>query len=177
MKLLAAFLLVLSCAGALAAGDEVYRYVDADGLVHYTDRAPERNAKPLAMRPPPGVRAAGKARFYSPEALREAARFAVRVESPTPDERFATGRPPTLVAASVMPGLVKGFRLIYQVDGRNLPATPSDQLSIALTPLSEGSHEVRVILLDPAGREVARSETSRFELGTKTRHQSAPKKN
>lgn len=177
MKVSAAFVLVFLSAAALAAGDEVYRYVDADGVIHYTDRAPERNAKPLPMRPLAGAKTAVKARFYSPEALREAARFAVRVESPTPGERFAAERPPSVIAASVMPGLVKGFRLVYQVDGRAALAAPSDQLSIVLTPLSEGAHEALVILLDPTGREVARSDVSRFELSPKTERNFAPKRN
>ena len=75
-----------------------------------------------------------------------------------------------------MPGLVKGFRLVYQIDGRALQAAPSDQLSMTLTPLSDGTHEALVILLDPAGREVARSEASRFQLGPKTERGGAPKK-
>src|SRR3546814_12802767 len=92
-----------------------------------------------------------------PEALREAARFSVRVESPTPGERLDSGATPIIAAASVMPALVSGFHLVYQVDERAVTAQPVDALSIALPPLDPGVHELRVVLLDAQGRELARA--------------------
>lgn len=151
------------CATAARADGEVYRYVDADGVVHYTDRAPDRHAKPLRLRSGVTAPGAGRKTFYSPEALRQAARFAVRVESPTPGERIG-GAVPAIAAASVMPALVQGFRLVYQIDGHAATAAPVDALSIPLAPLPAGDHELVIILLDPHGRELARSPPSNFRV-------------
>lgn len=176
-------LLVSAAALPAAAGDPVYRYTDTNGIVHFTDRAPDRHAKPIRMAPLSGTAApagdkptSARAKvFYTPEALREAARFSVRVESPTPGERFAAGAAPTVAAASVMPGLVRGFRLVYQLDGRAITPQPVDALSVALKPLPAGSHELVVVLLDPAGKEIARSVESRFDVARPISDQSAPK--
>ncbi|MFT4046664.1 MAG: DUF4124 domain-containing protein [Solimonas sp.] len=159
-----------------AADEPVYRYVDADGVVHYTDRAPDRRARPIRLAPVPGSSASKKAAFYGPETLRQAVRFSVRVESPTPDQRLSSGNDPLVAAASVMPALVKGFHLVYQVDGHSVMAAPVDELSIALQPLTEGSHELQVILLDDRNHEVARSEASRFWIAPPQAAGGAPKK-
>jgi hypothetical protein len=168
--------LLIGFAAVAAADEAVYRYVDANGVVHYTDRAPDKHAKPIRLAPVSGPVPARKAGFYSPEALRQAARFAVRVESPTPDQRLPAGTAPLVAAASVMPALVKGFRLVYQIDGRSVTSAPVDALSIALQPLQAGSHELLVILLDEQNRELARSESSRFRVGPLTLARDAPKK-
>ncbi|WP_028080170.1 DUF4124 domain-containing protein [Solimonas soli] len=160
--------LLLGFVAAAAADEAVYRYVDAEGVVHYTDRAPDKHARPIRLAPlsgvSPGAGAGKRTVFYSPEALRQAARFAVRVESPTPDQRLPAKAAPLVAAASVMPALVSGFRLVYQVDGRSVTAAPVDALSIPLQPLPAGTHELQIILLDDHGRELARSEASRFRV-------------
>lgn len=160
---------------AAAAEDAVYRYVDADGVVHYTDRAPDRHAKPLHLGPISGATSKPPKTFYSPEALRQAARFSVRIESPTPGQRWGAGAQPLVLAASVMPALVSGFRLVYQVDGKSVSDAPVDTLSVTAT-LAPGEHELVVVLLDARGQEVARSETGRFEVGEVRLAASAPKK-
>lgn len=167
-------LLLCLFAAAAAADDAVYRYTDANGVTHYTDRAPDRHAKPIHLAPLSGPRPAQRQTFYTPEALRAAARFAVRVESPTPGERLDPAAAPMIAAASVMPALVTGFRLVYQVDERAVTAQPVEALSIVLPPLAPGGHELRVVLLDAQGRELARSPASSFEVGRTTVARDAP---
>jgi hypothetical protein len=161
-------------AAAAAADDAVYRYVDADGVVHYTDRAPDKHARPIHLAPVSGSRPTKKTVFYSPEALRAAARFAVRVESPTPDQRVEAGRAPVVAAASVMPALVQGFHLVYQVDGHAV-GSPVDALSVQLPVLEPGSHELLIVLLDGHGREVARSTPADFHIAGTKLASNAPK--
>jgi len=161
--------LLIGFAAVAAADDAVYRYVDADGVVHYTDHAPDKHARPIHLAPPSGPRPRTRKNsvFYSPEALRAAARFAVRVESPTPDQRVEPGTAPVVAAASVMPALVQGFHLVYQVDGR-ATGGPVDALSVQLPVLVPGPHELLIVLFDGHGQEVARSPATRFHVaGTK----------
>src|SRR3546814_20178229 len=72
-----ALILWLCLFAATAAADEaVYRDSDAKGVAHYTDRAPDRHARPIHLAPLSGPRPTQRSQtFYSPEALREAARF------------------------------------------------------------------------------------------------------
>lgn len=168
MRALSALLLCLPIA-LPAMADEIYREVRPDGSVHYTDRPADKRARPLRFGPAsgttPGKAARGGSAFYTPEMLKEAARFAVRVESPTPGQSHAAGRP-LIAAASVMPGLVQGFRLVYQVDGVAVHAAPVDELSFALPPMAAGTHELIVVLLNPQGQEVARSAPTEFRLAS-----------
>lgn len=169
MPLRLALLLPLALLSALPAvplaADEVYRVVRPDGTVVYTDQAPDRRAKPLRFGPISGSTPGGGRKppgFYSPEILRQAAKFVVRVESPTPGQVHRDGSV-LVAAASVMPGLVKGYSLVYQVDGRALTEAPSESLSLPLPPLAAGRHELVVVLLDPRRQEVARSEPTPFD--------------
>jgi hypothetical protein len=157
--------LILWCAAGTVLAEEIYRVVAADGSVHYTDRAPDKKAKPLNLGPVSGSSAPVKkaAAFYSPELLRQAARFAVRIESPTPGQKMQRDGQPLVAAVSVMPGLVRGFRLVYHLDGRPLTAQPVEDLSLPLPELAPGPHELQVVLLNAQGHEVARSELASFD--------------
>ncbi len=165
-------LLLLLLLPALACADEVYRYVAPDGSVHYTDKPPNRQAKPLKFETPSGTTPeapAGsgrrpQARFYSMAALQAAARFAVSVESPTPGEAITAGDRAIVGAASVMPGLVAGFRLQFLIDGKPATGEPVDALSVLLPELARGSHSLTVQLIDPQGRVKAVSDATDFTV-------------
>ena len=159
------FVSILMLVAATAAADEVYRSVDADGNVRFTDRPPDRHAKPLRLGTPSGVTPGDdkpRKRFYSAEALRAAARFAVTVESPTPGQMLRPGFDRGVAAASVMPGLVTGFGLMYFLDGKALTSKPIEELSLLLPELSPGDYRLSVAVIDAPGREVARSTETHF---------------
>lgn len=155
--------LLLAAHTPLASAAEVYRVVEPDGTVRYSDKPPHRQARPIRLPPLSGAAAQPGRKFYSAEALRAAARFAVSVESPTPGQRAIVGQP-LVAAASVMPGLVTGFRLVYLLDDRALSPSPIEELSLLLPALPAGDYTLRIVLLDPQGREVARSEASPFAV-------------
>ncbi|NKF21988.1 DUF4124 domain-containing protein [Solimonas marina] len=166
--------LALTATFVATAGEPVYRYIDADGVVHYTDRAPERNARPLKLEAPSGTTPSRPPAFYSAEALREAARFAVRIESPTPGERDVEAHG-AVAAASVMPGLVSGFHLVYQLDGKSLSPQPVDDLSVSMGALAPGRHTLVVVLLDDRGAERARSVPAVFDVPSASLANNAPR--
>ncbi|MES0874715.1 DUF4124 domain-containing protein [Sinimarinibacterium thermocellulolyticum] len=162
MRVLLAFVLLWS---GCAIADEVYRHVGLDGVVRYTDKPPDPHARPIQLEPLSGPVTAAKPRkrFYSPAALRAAARFAVSVESPTPGQVLRAGTR-MVAAASVMPGLVEGFSLRYLLDGRSVTPAPTDELSILLPDLAPGEYRLRIAVLDPRGQELARSEETVFRV-------------
>lgn len=157
-------MLLLVLSAAPAAADDVYREVGPDGAVRYTDRPQNKRAKPIQLPPLSGYTPGGKGQrtFYTPEALRAAARFAVSVESPTPGQVLRAGVDRAVAAANVMPGLVAGFRLIYLVDDRPITAQAVDELSVLMPAPDVGEHRLKVVVVDPAGREVARSNETSF---------------
>lgn len=160
------WLLPLGLLLAAAAGaGEVYRVVEPDGSVRYTDRPPHPHARPLQLGIASGTTPAGaRKRFYSVEALRSAARFAVSIEAPTPGQVLRPGIDRAVAAASVMPGLVSGFGLMYFLDGRALTDRPVDALSLLLPVLAPGEYRISAAVYDAQGREVARSAETPFSV-------------
>ncbi|HEY1075474.1 MAG TPA: DUF4124 domain-containing protein [Fontimonas sp.] len=159
-------LLALLLAGP-ALADEVYKQVQPDGSIRYTDKPPSKGAKPAKLPPLSGTIGAGASSpgarvFYTEEALREAARFAVSIESPTPGQEFRIGADRAVAAANVMPGLVTGFGLMYYLDGAAMTQAPVDKLSVLMPLMAAGPHKVSVAVLDARGREVARSAETDF---------------
>lgn len=163
-------LAVLALASAHPAGAQVYRYVDANGVIHYTDKPPEgTGAKPVPLpplqtykagaAPPPsafGSAPAKPAQSESAQAM-PSSRFGVTITSPTPEETFRDGSSDLSVAVSVMPGLVDGFGLIYYIDGAAFNREPLMQTSVSVGAMERGVHVFEVALVDRGGKEVARS--------------------
>lgn len=161
-----ALLVLILLFSPLVWADAIYREVQADGSVHFTDRPADKRARPMNLQLPPGSSSRpqkGAMPVNASELLRQAARYSVRVESPTPEQIHGNGHK-LVAAASVMPGLVKGFQLVYQVDGAAVTDAPVDQLSVVLPQMAAGLHTLVVVLLDPKGQEVARSSPTRFQL-------------
>jgi hypothetical protein len=159
-------LMTLLLAGP-ALADDVYKQVQPDGSIRYTDKPPSKGAKPARLPPLSGTISAtagtsGSRVFYTEEALREAARFAVSIESPTPGQELRIGADRAVAAANVMPGLVTGFGLLYFLDGAAMTAEPVDKLSVLMPLMAPGAHKVSVAVLDAKGREVARSAETSF---------------
>lgn len=154
-----------------APADEVYRQEQPDGSIRYTDKPPHKGAKPTQL-PLLSVTSTGNGKlsagssgakvFYTEEALRAAARFAVSIESPTPGQELRIGADRAVAAVNVMPGLVTGFGLMYYLDGAPMTADPVDSLSVLMPMMAPGPHRVSVAVLDARGREVARSADSSF---------------
>lgn len=145
----------------VAAAAPVYRYVDADGVVHYTDKPPTPDARPIELkpvqtvgsRPAPGEAAIPTAPG-NPPAAESAARIEVGITAPTADEtlRGDDGRlPVSLILGSPIPD---GAGLLYLLDGRAQNAAPTRALSFTMENVERGSHLIGARLVDRAGREL-----------------------
>jgi hypothetical protein len=152
----AALVLLLSLNAAASGSGAVYRTVDSNGRVHFSDQPPYKGAKPMII----GGIASGPAirKLDDPASARiiaRAPRFAVHFNAPTPGQIYR--EPAVNVAVSVMPGLAKGFGLIYRVDDKIQNSAPDDDIRTTLHNLGAGDHAITVSLISPDGRELARS--------------------
>lgn len=149
------------CLPSMAAAAPVYRYVDPDGVVHYTDKPPTPDARPIELkpvqtvgsRPAPGETVTSPAGVTAP-ASPAAARIEVGIASPAADEtlRGDDGRlPVSLILGSPIPD---GGGLLYLLDGRAQNATPIRALSFTMENVERGSHLIGARLVDSAGREL-----------------------
>lgn len=147
-------ILLLLCAPAMAAEDKVYRYVDADGVVHYTDKPPSKDAQPAQL---PKLQRITPDTLPATTATPKAAptRFQVSITSPAPEQTFRDHSQTLNVSASVQPALPSGYSLIYYLNGEPQPSLGG--LSAQFGPIYRGSHTVVAALMGPNGKEVARS--------------------
>ena len=150
--------LVLLLAVAPAAAEEVYKWVDKDGVVHYTDKPPSQNAKPAALPPLqtyPGNKLPDVGKLASPAPAAPPAKLDVQIMTPAPDETIRGAEAMVSIAVVVSPGLSGGQRLVYRVDGQPLGApTAATSQSVRL---ERGSHSLTVAVVDESGQELARS--------------------
>jgi hypothetical protein len=142
-------LLMLAGAATAADGDKVYRYTDANGVVHYTDKPPEKNAKPVNLpRLQTIPRSDVSKSLGATGGGREVTQFTVAFDSPTPDQVFREPGAAVPVSVNVMPGLIGGYGLLYSVNGKPINEAPSFSTSVAVPGLERGSHVITVALVD-----------------------------
>jgi hypothetical protein len=145
--LVLAFLIVLATAGAQA---QVYRGVDPDGTVIFSDRALP-NAERLDL-PLPGAEVDPQASaeieagpFTGPYELFE-------IVSPADEHRVRSPNGELPVSLVLAPALMEGHHLVVEVGGT--PAQGEDlpnPTQITLRGLSLGSHRLRALVRDDSG--------------------------
>ncbi|ROR34191.1 DUF4124 domain-containing protein [Inmirania thermothiophila] len=149
--------LVLGLAGphALAA---VYKWTDAEGRVHYSDR-PAPGAEAVRLDPLSTFRAPAPARRPptppAPQAAEGYRRVVIAAPEPEATIRDNEGR--ITVVVNLEPALREGHAVQILVDDRPQGA-PARVTQFTLTNVDRGTHRIGARVLDGEGREVARAE-------------------
>lgn len=156
--------LLIASLGLLAvatpAAAQVYRYVDPEGVVHYTDKPPKPDARPVDLPPlqviGPVARptASGTA-----QALPELSQppVALRLVSPAPEQTVRGDDRRLNVNVALDRPLPEGYGLLYLLDGSPQNRTATRALNFVLEGVERGEHLVSVAAVDARGREVART--------------------
>jgi hypothetical protein len=138
----------------LSVATTLYRWVDAQGVVHYADQ-PHEGAQVIQISgaqtyhgnsaaPPPGGTA-------PPPASRKSLPYASCViTSPTPDSSLYAPES-VAVSVAVSPGLQEGDQLTVQVDGRQLQSGTADGQNFAIQEPERGDHSISAQVRSPEG--------------------------
>jgi hypothetical protein len=151
-------------AGAALAGTTMYKWVDAQGVVHYSDQ-PHPGAKKLTLpaaatytpAPAPPLTASAPA---EPAAQKPYQEFAIT--EPQPKQTFQNTGGQAPVTVTVSPGLRKGDQISYRVDGRETESSPTRALSITLHGMNRGTHTVQAEILSADGTAKANTDKVTF---------------
>lgn len=157
-------LLLLSLPLSLPA--QVYRYVDEKGVVHYSDKPPSKDAKPIVLpklQTVPALSAPPSGAASSPPAAAQRS-YRVTVTSPAPDQTFREPGASITLAASVTPEPTEGDSLMFYLDGAAAGSAGAGSNGITLSGLERGEHSVAAAVVNAEGRELARSAPVRFHL-------------
>jgi hypothetical protein len=161
MKLLLPLLLLAYCA-SLAAG--VYRWVDADGRVHFSDRRDAGSEQLGIKEHPKGLEAAKTPEPpASPDAQILGPYTAFEIVAPAPNATFIQENNDLAVSLILDPVLIQGHRLEVLLDGVAKPLTEATT-QFTLTKLVLGSHRLQVQIRDTDGQPIARTAAETFHL-------------
>lgn len=153
-----ALLLVLASAQAFA---QAYRWVDENGVVHYSDR-PSPGAEQVVLQDANAVRMrtpAPRQRPPEPPPPPAPVYESVSIAAPAAEETLWNIGGELTVTVSVEPGLQEGHQVRLFVDGRE---RMFDTTTIELTEIYRGAHNLQAEIIDESGQMLVRSQAIRF---------------
>jgi len=156
----------LMSAGAIIQAQTVYKVIQPDGTVEFTDSPPAGEAAqrvevaPLNTLPP--LVSPRDAFDDQPAAPAKAAYSEFRITSPKNDSSFWETSGNVNVDVSLAPSLRSGDKIEVLLDGRSVGGGRST--AIALTAMDRGTHSVQAVIKDASGKVLARSNTVSFTL-------------
>jgi hypothetical protein len=148
---------------------QAYRWVDADGVVHFSDKPgpgaerielPSSDTNAVQRRP---VTPSTRSSTPSPEPVSNQAAFSyesVAVASPAAEETLWNIAPNLNVSVDLQPGLQPGHQIRVFFDGE--PRGTFRSTSFQLDEVWRGAHNIQVEVLDQGGNMMTRSQPNRF---------------
>lgn len=161
------FLVALLAAAPLAAA-EAYRWVDRDGVVHYSDQpAPGAQKIPLTIAPRPGSVAPPPpaASPRNPESTASTATRAAHCAftSPAPDQVFQAAET-VPVSLQVEPSMDAGDRVSVALNGATVEQWPSTATSMQLGPMPRGAYTLAATVTAADGSVKCAAATVAFNV-------------
>jgi hypothetical protein len=156
-----------------AASQEIYRWVDKNGTVHYSDQPDSPNAELINVIEPNAYE--GEAATSDSDASGASASTSEEQESepsvspyeslsivqPTPDEVFFGSDAAVSVQADLQGTLRPDHSVVFFVNGNR---HPSSGLGMALSNLARGTYFLRASILDRNGDPVITSQQTTFHV-------------
>lgn len=154
---------MMIAASTLLAGTTLYRWVDEQGRVHYSDQ-PQPNADEIEVVDPmsfdPGTREQASPPVQEPKPELSADKAPatynfVGITAPTPDQVLWNIGGVLSVNVAVQPSLVFGHRIVVKYDDEEIDDWPSNSKKHEIRNVFRGTHTVSVSVTDRSGEEVA----------------------
>jgi hypothetical protein len=146
------------CAGACFA-QAIYKHVDEEGNVTYTDSPPDKSAEaielpPINTQPAPIVTETNQRRSIDSSGP---VVYQVRLLAPANDTAIPAGQRSFKVSAEIQPQ--PRFRPLYQLIMNGETAQSGSSPNFTVNEPFRGSHSVKIIMLDENNTYVAESES------------------
>lgn len=152
-----------------AMPQEIYRWVDKDGVVHYSDQPGAPGAERVILADPNGYQeepsdlgayaATAGGEEQEPE---ESPYTSLAIVQPTPDQVFFGADATVTVAVDLGGTLRPDHTLVFFVNGNR--RTADGGLGLQLTGLERGTHFLRASVLDQNGNPVITSQQLTFHV-------------
>jgi hypothetical protein len=163
-----AIIAVLALSVAANASAAVYKWVQPDGSVIYSDRAPVENAAPtelpalqeIKMPPPPSTDTA--ANNNQPQQTQNAEYTKLTIAEPADDSTFRNNAGQVNVKLELEPALQDGDVVAILLDGKEIGQGRSTTLS--LSNVDRGSHSLQAIVKNAQGTTLISASPITFTL-------------
>lgn len=161
MRLILCYLIAIFC--ALPAGAEVYKVVDKDGRVTYTDDPPknapyeEVDLKPINTQPPVKVQTPSELGTSEPED--EEISYQITLVAPADGAQIPPGQRDLPVEVRLEPGLQGNHRIQFMLDGAPV-GRPGATNRTLISEIFRGEHTVSANIIDAEGRVITSSPTA-----------------
>ncbi|MEE4639980.1 MAG: DUF4124 domain-containing protein [Wenzhouxiangella sp.] len=148
-----------------AVGQPIYRVVDQDGNVTYTDQKPSDNAKPIDL---PDINVISQnapdvEQFIEPESPpSEVEPFRLTIAEPADGSVIANAEGQIDVRLESNLDIPPAAQLVIYLNDQ--PQVPVRTLELSLTGLEPGPFRVRAELQSPSGRKLAETEAIAVQL-------------
>lgn len=162
-------LLIILITASVSVAAPVYRWVDADGQVHFSDQ-PVTGAKKITLRestiysaPVSPETVAGSAAGGEAEDDTPFAYETIAIVNPETDQAIRSNEGQVNVSIELQPGLQPGHKIRVYLDGTQA----SDDLAttqISLQEVDRGTHSLEVGVIDDKGLELKRSDAVSFHV-------------
>lgn len=155
--------LILLAAVALPAGADVYKWVDTQGNVTYSD-TPQPGAEEIDIGPLQTYEAPALPRFEpAPKEPEPPGYGEFRVIMPIDDETLRDNGGNIEIKLALSPQLSGTHKLAIFMDGRDLGGD-GRAMSVNLQNVDRGTHTVYATVVDEKGKQVAKTRSVRFYL-------------
>jgi hypothetical protein len=157
---------LLSIISTVALSATVYKWVDQDGVVHYSDQ-PHENAQKVELKAPqtysaqkgPNLPAsAGKT------ATKSAAVYQVCAIASPSDEQVFMNTTTITAGVNVQPAVRPGDQAVVTMDGQRVPGVPPFGGQFTISPVDRGTHSLRLVVQDVQGNAVCQSSSVTFHV-------------
>lgn len=157
---------LISVASTMSVAATVYRWVDENGVVHFSDQ-PHENAEKIQLKAPqtytpakpPPVDVSSQAQPHQPSQTYRSCTIA----SPQSEAAFANTSSVN-AAVSVQPPLKRGDAVVVMMDGQPVPGVPPDGGAFTISPVDRGSHTLQMQVVDSSGRAICQSPPVTFHV-------------
>ncbi len=183
MKIL--FILLIACLVSLASAENIYKWTDAQGNVHYGDEPNQGGAKKMGKLPglstyaPPPIKTYGDEtgedadEVVNPEEKATSYR-SVSIVKPEAGDTIRSNPGIVEVFVAIAPPLGKKDHIRVTLDGKSLPGRYSKTV-IQLENVDRGEHQVNVAVYNNKGKKLKGSASHTFYLHKATAPKKTPK--
>ena len=173
MKKHFSLLLILTCLSLSSLAQEkkkLYKWVDENGNVHYTDE-PRKGAKEITIKEVPAIKMkmpsvpksnAGTENNNSEETPKANYQALVLTE-PQNDGVIRNNAGAVTLTAQILPELKPDHGIRFFLDGKPVGKDPRS-LSVTVTEVSYGLHSASFVILDKKGKQIEASKSNKFHL-------------